>query len=123
MGTITQRKTMDGKVRYRAQVRVKRQGLPDFTRSKTFSKESLAKDWIKRLEAAIELDESIITRSSTAVTLRELILRYRDEAADQKLTHSPSPSQSASSPVLTRPPYHPSTGLGAQLACALHILD
>lgn len=83
MGTITQRKTKDGKVRYRAQVRVKRQGFPDFTRSKTFSKESLAKDWIKKLEASIELDDSILTQSTTDVTLRELILRYRDEAADQ----------------------------------------
>ena len=44
LGTITQRKTKDGKVRYRAQVRVKRQWFPDFTRSKAFSKESLVKD-------------------------------------------------------------------------------
>lgn len=83
MGTITQRKTADGKVRYRAQVRVKRKDLPDFTRSKTFSKESLAKDWIRKLEAQIELDDSILTKARTQATLRELILRYHDESGDQ----------------------------------------
>ena len=55
MGTITKRQTKDGKYRYRAQVRVSQQGLPNFTKSKTFSKESLAKEWIKKIEAEIEL--------------------------------------------------------------------
>ena len=55
MGTVTKRQTKDGTTRYRAQVRVQRQGYPEFKQSKTFSKKSLAEEWIKRTEAEIEL--------------------------------------------------------------------
>ena len=44
MGTVTKRQTKDGTIRYRAQVRVQRQGYPEFKQSKTFSKKSLVMD-------------------------------------------------------------------------------
>lgn len=46
MGTVTRRQTKDGTPQYRAQVRVQRQGYPKLKKSETFSKKSLAKDWI-----------------------------------------------------------------------------
>ena len=51
MGTIAQRTTADGKTRFRAQIRISRKGLPPFIKTRTFPKESLAKEWIKRIEA------------------------------------------------------------------------
>lgn len=56
MGTVTKRQLLDGTIRYRAQVRIKKEGYPDFKASKTFSKKSLADEWIKRTEAEIELN-------------------------------------------------------------------
>lgn len=86
MGTITKRQTKDGKYRYRAQVRVSQQGLPNFTKSKTFSKESLAKEWIKKIEAEIELNPDLLkhpTQSQYGNTLSHLITHYLDETKGQ----------------------------------------
>ena len=53
MGTITKRTTTNGKIRYVASVRQNRKGN-NFSQSKTFSKESLAKEWIRKTEAFSE---------------------------------------------------------------------
>ena len=87
MGTITKRKTKDGKsIRYTATVRVQRQGLPNFTKSKTFSTQALAKEWIKKLEAEIEVNPDIIAKpaqSKYGDTLKEFLQHYSDEVGDQ----------------------------------------
>ena len=56
MGTVTERVLSTGVKKYRAQVRMKRQGQPNFTESKTFSKRSLAEAWIKKREYELELN-------------------------------------------------------------------
>jgi hypothetical protein len=43
-GTITTRKTKDGQIRYRAQLRIDRDGVK-FNESRTFSKKGLASEW------------------------------------------------------------------------------
>lgn len=81
MGTITKRTTTNGKIRYVASVRQNRKGN-NFSQSKTFSKESLAKEWIRKTEAELELNGNI-AKKPTNDTLASLILRYRDEVAEQ----------------------------------------
>lgn len=85
MGTITPRTNADGKTRYRAQVRVQRKGYPPFVKSKTFSKESLAKEWIKKLEAEVEVNPDILNPSTQRVSksLENFIKRYLDEIGDE----------------------------------------
>ena len=60
MGTIAERTTADGKTRYRAQIRITHKGLPPLIKTRTFAKESLAKEWIKRLEAEILVNPAIL---------------------------------------------------------------
>ena len=60
MGTVTERVLSTGVKKYRAQVRVKRQGQPNFTESKTFSKRSLAEAWIKKREYELELNPELM---------------------------------------------------------------
>lgn len=55
MGTISQRKNKDGVTRYRAEIRITKEGMPKFSESKTFSKKSLADAWIKKREAKLSL--------------------------------------------------------------------
>ena len=87
MGTITKRKTKDGKTtRYTATVRIQRQGMPNFTKSRTFSTQSLAKEWIKRLESEIEVNPELISKpqqSQYGDTLKEFFHHYSDEVGDQ----------------------------------------
>lgn len=80
MGSITKRTAKSGKISYVATVRQSRQGN-NFSQSKTFSKESLAKEWIRKIEAELELGGNIGKMPSND-TLATLILRYRDEVAD-----------------------------------------
>lgn len=85
MGTIAQRTTADGKIRYRAQIRINRKGQPPFIKTRTFAKESLAKEWIKRLEAEILVNPAILNPESKVVskTLEQFITKYVDEISDQ----------------------------------------
>lgn len=83
MGTIVKRTTTTGEVRYRAQIRVKREGYPDFSESRTFSRKTLAQEWIKRRELEIERDESILAGQPkrTQMTLRDAARRYLEEVS------------------------------------------
>ncbi|MEB3753801.1 tyrosine-type recombinase/integrase [Acinetobacter sp. MD2(2019)] len=85
MGTIAERITTDGKTRYRAQIRITRKGLPPFIKTRTFAKESLAKEWIKRLEAEILINPAILNPEAVAVskTLKEFFERYLAEIGDE----------------------------------------
>lgn len=83
MGTVTKRQLKDGTTRYRAQVRVQRDGYPTYKVSKTFSKKSLADEWIKRTEAEIELNPDKMLNPEKELkhkTLAEFIKQYLDEA-------------------------------------------
>lgn len=48
MGSITVRKGADGKVNYRAAIRLNRKGFPTLSESKTFHSKKLAENWIKK---------------------------------------------------------------------------
>lgn len=82
MGTVTKRQLKDGTIRYRAQVRIQKENYPIYKVSKTFSKKSLADEWIKKTEAEIELNPEKILNPSTVKhkTLADLIKKYLEEA-------------------------------------------
>lgn len=83
MGTVTKRQLKDGTLKYRAQVRVQRAGYPEFKQSKTFSKKSLADEWIKRTEAEIERNPEKMLNPEAQLkhkTLKDFILQYLGEA-------------------------------------------
>ncbi|PKF31903.1 tyrosine-type recombinase/integrase [Acinetobacter proteolyticus] len=83
MGTVTKRTQADGTTRYRAQVRIKREGYPIYNASKTFSKKSLAEEWIRRTEAEIEINPDKMLNPAEELkqaTLAEFITAYLEEA-------------------------------------------
>ena len=82
MGTITKRTNPSGAISYRAQVRIKKEGYPSFSESRTFRKRSLAAEWIKKREAEIELNPEILfgdKKKTIMPTVSEAISRYTDE--------------------------------------------
>lgn len=83
MGTITKRVNPSGTVVYRAQIRVKRRGYPDFTESRTFSKKALATEWVRRREAEIEANPDILLGKKKILvpTLKDAVERYLAESA------------------------------------------
>lgn len=78
MGTIVEKATKAG-TKYKALVRVNREGYPPFSKSKTFSNLTMAKAWIKKLEAQIELDSNILMGEKSEFTLAEAIDKYLSE--------------------------------------------
>jgi len=80
-GTITNRKTKDGQIRYRARIKIDREGLGKFTESRTFSKKSLASEWLRQRTAEIERDPNILLAvvKKEVMTLAEAISRYLDD--------------------------------------------
>ncbi|MGB5886216.1 MAG: hypothetical protein WBG77_05690 [Acinetobacter venetianus] len=84
MGTITKRISTKGEIRYRAQVRIKRIGLADFTESRTFSKKSLAQEWIKKREHEFECDPELFVKqlNKHCMTLAEAFEKYLKEVTN-----------------------------------------
>lgn len=82
MGTIVARKNTKGETRYRAQVRVMRDGKRVRAESKTFSKMALAKEWIRRREAELELAGEAGLPESSDLTLRQGIHVYLEAVGD-----------------------------------------
>lgn len=82
MGTITKRTNPSGAVVYRAQIRIKKSGYPNFNESRTFGKKTLATEWIKKREAEIEQNPDILYGGKKRVmpTLAEAVHRYLAEA-------------------------------------------
>ncbi|OSI06823.1 tyrosine-type recombinase/integrase [Neisseria animaloris] len=86
MGTITKRTNPSGNVVYRAQIRIKKTGYPDFSESRTFSKKAMAVEWLKRREAELELHPELLfqeTKKTLCPTLREAAKRYAEEVATE----------------------------------------
>src|SRR5699024_10820048 len=81
---ISQRITNDGTARYRAVIRIEREGYPLFSQSKTFSKRALAAAWIKKREAEIESNPDImLNRETKSMRLQDVIIKYINELGDQ----------------------------------------
>lgn len=78
MGTISERVLRTGVTKYRAQVRVKRKDLPNFTESKTFSKRSLAEAWVKKREYELEINPELLNavEKPKEITLNEALTKY-----------------------------------------------
>ena len=85
MGTITKRQKVDGRFTYTAQIRIKRPDKTTFNKTRTFAKESLAKEWIKRFEAEILVNPAILNPETQVVskTLEQFISQYLDEISDE----------------------------------------
>lgn len=84
MGTVVEKTLSDGKtISYKAVIRINRNGYPVFSKSKSFSKKSLANEWIKRTEAEFEKNpDAFFKRREEQVivpTLAEAIERYFKE--------------------------------------------
>lgn len=82
MGTLTKRTNPSGSIVYRAQVRIKKEGCPAFSESRTFSKKALAVEWMKRREAELELHPELLfnrKKKKLCPILAEAIKRYSDE--------------------------------------------
>lgn len=79
MGTIIERKSKDGKVRYRAAIRISSKDVK-YSESRTFSKRNLAESWLKKREAEIELNPDSIHQAKTDdMRLSDAIGRYLNE--------------------------------------------
>ncbi|WP_111894298.1 tyrosine-type recombinase/integrase [Acinetobacter sp. MB5] len=85
MGTITKRQKIDGRFTYTAQIRIKRPDKTTFNKTRTFAKESLAKEWIKRVEAEILVNPAILNPETQTVskTLDQFIEKYIEEIGDE----------------------------------------
>lgn len=79
MGTITSRKRQDGAIRYRAQVRIKRNGKVVYSESQTFGKKGIARDWIRTREEELQKPGALERVMHKGVTVGELIGRYVKE--------------------------------------------
>ena len=73
MASIEKRISKDGKTSYRVKIRIK--GFPDQTA--TFTKLSIAKDWIARTETKIKEGKYISEIQARKYTVSEIIERYK----------------------------------------------
>lgn len=84
MGTIIERKNKKGETRYRAEIRIKRSGYPNFHETKTFGSRKVAENWIKKRELEIDENPNILFGASVTkdMTLSQAIDRYLDEVGE-----------------------------------------
>lgn len=80
MATIQERKTDDGKISYRVQVRLK--GYPPQTA--TFARKTDARKWAQQIESAIREGRHFKTAESKKHTLKDLVDRYIDDVVPTK---------------------------------------
>lgn len=78
MGSIVARKTSTGAIRYRAQIRIKRDGI-NHIETKTFSKESMAKQWLRGRETALDDPAALAVATHKGITWHALLMRYHAE--------------------------------------------
>lgn len=83
MGTIVERRTAKGDVRYRAQIQIMRDGKRVRSESKTFSQRRLAREWIRRREAELELQGDVAATASVRdLTFAAAINTYREAVGE-----------------------------------------
>lgn len=76
MGTITARKVKDGSTRYRASIRIKKNGVVVYRESHTFLKKTLASDWIKKREFELKNHEGLEKEQQSDVTVHDVLSAY-----------------------------------------------
>lgn len=83
MGTISERKQKDGTIRYRAEIRINKDGTK-FSESKTFSSKTLAKSWLKKREIEIETNPTLLQKTTKkSMTFGELANLYIESAGER----------------------------------------
>lgn len=84
MGTITQRKSVSGVIRYRAEIRIKRSGLPEYRESKTFGTMRTASNWLnKREQEIIDNPDILLGINNKSMTIAAAIAKYKEEVGDE----------------------------------------
>lgn len=84
MGTITQRKSVSGVIRYRAEIRIRRTGLPEYKESKTFGTMRTASNWLNKREQEIADNPDILLGiSNKSMTIAAAIAKYKEEVGDE----------------------------------------
>lgn len=76
MGNITKRKRKDGTLAYKAQVRIRRNGVIVHSETETFSREALANAWIKKRETELAVPGALELAKIPDPTLGEIIGQY-----------------------------------------------
>lgn len=82
MGTVTSRELANGTIKYRAEIRINRKGLPSYKESKTFASKKIAKNWLIKREAEIEHNPEILLNKGMVTvdyTLHQAIDKYLEE--------------------------------------------
>lgn len=82
MGTIIPRLRQDGTTRYRAQIRIKRDGEIIHNESRTFSKKAMATAWMAAREAELEQPGAIMAHRHKKVTVGWVVKTYREEVSE-----------------------------------------
>lgn len=85
MGSIRQRKLVNGDIRYRAEIRINRKDLPEYKESQTFGSKKIAASWIVKREAEIEQNPEILFGQEDVIdlTLRDAINKYLVEVGNE----------------------------------------
>lgn len=84
MGSISQRKSVSGAIRYRAEIRIKRIGFPEYKESKTFGTMRTATNWINKREQEIENNPDILLGvNNKSMSIADAIKKYKDEVGDE----------------------------------------
>lgn len=78
MATISKRRRKDGSLSYTAQIRIAKRGQ-EYTEARTFSRESLARDWAKRREVELEHPGALERAKIGALRLGDLIEDYIEQ--------------------------------------------
>ncbi|QOD81852.1 tyrosine-type recombinase/integrase [Chromobacterium haemolyticum] len=82
MATISKYRKRNGELSYQATVRVKQGGKVVFSATRSFPKESLARDWAKRMEVEAAAPDFIAQHAAGKITVGDLLTRYRDELTE-----------------------------------------
>lgn len=79
MGSIIPRRQKDGSQRYRAQIRIKKDGQVIYSESKTFSKKAMAAAWLAKREPELEEPGAIDSAKYKGLTVGDVLRRYQDD--------------------------------------------
>lgn len=82
MATITKYRKKNGELSYQATVRVKQGGKVIFSATRSFPKESLARDWAKRTEVEAAAPDFMAQHAVGKLTVGELLSRYHNELTE-----------------------------------------
>lgn len=84
MGTITSRRRRNGTTGYTAQIRIKREGRLIHTEAETFDTKALAKAWMTRREAELQIQRSRGEAIGRRMTVEQMIEWYQERERPDK---------------------------------------